>query len=76
MFPGETAPSWIIAVGVFLFTVSLWGVFVAKSLFGIPTGGEVSCFEDEVIVWSGQTNSHSICLPLDDLWLAQEIQRE
>jgi hypothetical protein len=25
------------------------------------------CYEDEVAVWDGETNSHALCVPLDDL---------
>jgi hypothetical protein len=25
------------------------------------------CFEDEVIVWSGADDTHSVCVPLDNL---------
>ena len=25
------------------------------------------CFEDEVIVWDGRTDSHDICVPMDNI---------
>lgn len=27
---------------------------------------EATCYEDSVLVWSGETNSHSTCIPIDD----------
>lgn len=31
----------------------------------LPLQPPPSCFEDEVIVWNGETDEHDICVPID-----------
>lgn len=31
------------------------------------TDTETQCYEDEVIMWNGDTDTHDTCVPLDDL---------
>lgn len=31
------------------------------------TVNQPNCYEDEVIVWSGETNDHDICVPVDKM---------
>jgi hypothetical protein len=47
------------------------GVFALVMIVGAFTGAfegpePVRCYEDEVIVWTGET--HDRCVPLDNLW--------
>jgi hypothetical protein len=41
-----------------------FGIAIGAVLFG---GGDerVRCYEDEVIVWNGNTNRHDRCTPID-----------
>jgi hypothetical protein len=46
------------------------GLFALVMIVGAYTGQferePVRCYEDEVIVWTGET--HDKCVPLDNLW--------
>lgn len=34
--------------------------------------GAVTCYEDEAVLWDGER--HSLCWPVDDLWMLQEVR--
>ena len=40
----------------------------------VAGSGSVTCSKDEIVLWSGETNSHSMCWPLSDAWMLVEVR--
>ena len=50
------------------------GVLLAGRVGDARVAASQTCYEDSVLLWSGDTNSHSLCWPIDDLWMLQEVK--
>lgn len=47
---------------VLVLFIALVGLFVGGAH---AVDGRAGCFEDEVLMWSAQTNDHTACVPID-----------
>lgn len=43
------------------------GAVLALTLVALTSPQEPPCYEDSVWVWDGETDSHSLCVPIDVL---------